>query len=59
MMIRNSKVMIPVILYRMLMATAVVGAGPPPSAVPEGELPWLVEVELALICACSIFDDWG
>jgi hypothetical protein len=28
MMIRNSKVIIPVILYRMLIATAVVGAGP-------------------------------
>ena len=27
--IKNSKVIIPVILYRMLMATAVVGGGPP------------------------------
>jgi hypothetical protein len=49
-MIRNNKVMIPVILYRMLIATAVVGAGPLASAALEGELCWVV-VALALIAA--------
>lgn len=38
-MIKNSSVMIPVMLYRMLIATAVVGAGVPPVPSPEfGEL---------------------
>lgn len=32
-MTRNSRVIIPVILYRILIATAVVGAGPPSFAV--------------------------
>jgi hypothetical protein len=48
MMIRNSKVMMPVILYRILIATAVVGAGLLASGEPEGELCWLV-VALAYI----------
>jgi hypothetical protein len=38
MIIRNNKVMIPVILYRILIATAVVGAGPPVSLDPVGVL---------------------
>lgn len=42
--------MIPVMLYRMLIATAVVGAGLFVSGEPEGELCWLV-VALAYIIA--------
>ena len=37
---RNSNVMIPVMLYRMLMATAVVGGGPP--GLPEADVPFPV-----------------
>lgn len=53
MMTKNNKVMIPVILYRMLIATAVVGAGPPSLFVPVGELvsPGVVIVEFAVIRA--------
>jgi hypothetical protein len=50
MMIRNSRVMMPVMLYRILIATAVVGAGPLASGEPEGELCWVVEA-LALMAA--------
>jgi hypothetical protein len=35
---RNKRVMMPVMLYRILIATAVVGAGPPSFAVCEAEL---------------------
>ncbi len=41
MMTKNNNVMIPVILYKMLIATAVVGAGPPSLFVPVGEGVWL------------------
>jgi hypothetical protein len=54
MMTKNRSVMIPVILYRILMATAVVGAGLPAFAVEEEEALEFADVALTAIFAVSM-----
>ena len=54
MIIKNSSVIMPVILYRILIATAVVGAGLPSLLFEAAELPCPVEVEFVPILAMTV-----
>jgi hypothetical protein len=54
--IKNKSVMIPVILYRMLMATAVVGGGPPGLA--SLAVPLLALEEFTAIVAGKLLFGW-